>query len=58
MGIKPRRSRTISVVKGQFTDEKFYNGEAIPTVWKQPIKSLRRLYSMEFKDTQEVEQLR
>lgn len=59
MEIKPSKSRSISIVKGRLSDEKFnINGEAIPTVQEKPIKSLGRWYNAELKDTQQVEELR
>ncbi|KAL1263729.1 hypothetical protein QQF64_006468 [Cirrhinus molitorella] len=59
MEIKPNKSRSISIVKGQLTNERFQiNNEPIPTVLEKPIKSLGRWYSAELKDSKQVEQLR
>ncbi|XDV11573.1 hypothetical protein PO909_000474, partial [Leuciscus waleckii] len=59
MEIKPSKSRSISIVKGQLTNERFQvNNEPIPTVLEKPIKSLGRWYSAELKDSKQVEQLR
>ncbi|KAI2644850.1 hypothetical protein H4Q32_030713 [Labeo rohita] len=59
MQFKPSKSRSISIVKGQLTGERFYiSEEPIPTVLEKPIKSLGRWYSADLKDTQQIEQLR
>ena len=59
MEIKPSKSRSISIVKGQLANERFHiNNEPIPTVLEKPIKSLGRWYSAELKDSKQVEQLR
>ncbi|KAL6475304.1 hypothetical protein MHYP_G00163440 [Metynnis hypsauchen] len=46
MKIKPNKSRSISIVKGQLKDMKFCIGDdPIPTVSEQPVKSLCRWYN-------------
>lgn len=43
MEIKSCKSRSISLIKGQLTNERFYiGGEPIPTILEKPIKSLGR----------------
>lgn len=43
MEIKPSKSRSISIVKGQIVNERFHiNDELIPTILEKPIKSLGR----------------
>ena len=59
MEIKPSKSRSISIVKGQLTNERFHvNNEPIPTVLEKPVKSLGRWYSAELKDSKQLEQLK
>ncbi|KAK0136753.1 Retrovirus-related Pol polyprotein from type-2 retrotransposable element R2DM [Merluccius polli] len=59
MKFKPSKSRSLSVVKGKLSDQRFYIGEEpIPTVAEKPIKSLGRWYDATLKDTVQVEQLR
>ena len=59
MAIKPSKSRSISIVKGQLVNERFHiSNEPIPTVLEKPIKSLGRWYSAELKDSEQVEQIR
>lgn len=60
MEFKPRKSlnQSISVVKGQLAGEWFYiSDEPIPKVIEKPIKSLRRWYNADVKDTQQLEEL-
>lgn len=59
MEIKPSKSRSIFIVKGQLANERFHvNNEPLPTILEKPIKSLGRWYSAEHKDSKQVEQLR
>ncbi len=59
MEIKPSKSRSISIVKGQIVNERFLiNGEPIPTILEKPIKSLGRWYNIDLKDAEQVEQLK
>ncbi|KAL6469854.1 hypothetical protein MHYP_G00209730 [Metynnis hypsauchen] len=59
MKIKPCKSRSISVVKGQITNDTFTtNNEPIPTILQKPIKSLGRWYNATLNDTEQIEQLR
>ncbi|CAJ1074008.1 hypothetical protein D4764_02G0002730, partial [Xyrichtys novacula] len=59
MEIKPSKSRSISIVKGQLSNERFHvNNEPIPTVLEKPVKSLGRWYSAELKDSKQLEQLK
>ncbi len=59
MEIEPSKSRSISIIKGQIVNERFYiNGEPIPTILEKPIKSLGRWYNTDLKDTKQVEQLK
>ena len=59
MEIKPSKSRSISIVKGKLTNERFQvNNDPIPTVLEKPIKSLGRWYNAELRDSEQVEQLR
>ncbi len=59
MEIKPSKSRSISIIKGQIVNERFYiNDEPIPTILEKPIKSLGRWYNTDLKDAKQVEQLK
>ena len=59
MKIKPSKSRSVSIVKGQLKDVKFHIGDdPIPTVSEQPVKSLGRWYNASLKDKDQVQQLR
>ena len=59
MDFKPSKSRSISIVRGQLTGERFHiSGEPIPTLLEKPIKSLGRWYNADLRDTQQIEQLR
>ncbi|KAL7877269.1 hypothetical protein SRHO_G00039140 [Serrasalmus rhombeus] len=59
MKIKPCKSRRISVVKGQITNDIFtINDEPIPPILQRPIKSLGRWYNASLNDTEQIEQLR
>lgn len=59
MEIKPSKSRSISIVKGQIVNERFYiNYSPITTILEKPIKSLGRWYNSDLKDAEQVEQLR
>ncbi len=58
MEIKPSKSRSISIIKGQIVNERFYiNDEPIPTILEKPIKSLGQWYNTDLKDAEQVEQL-
>ncbi|RXN17451.1 hypothetical protein ROHU_008023 [Labeo rohita] len=58
MEIKPSKSRSVSVVKGKLSEQRFYVGkEPIPTVAEKPVKSLGRWYHATLKDTEQVDQL-
>lgn len=51
MKLKPSKCRSISIVKGQVTDRRFYvGGTPVPTFSEMPVKSLRRLYDAKLKD--------
>lgn len=59
MKIKPSKSRSISVVKGVLTEVKYFiGGGPIPTVSKQPVKSLGRCYNASLKVKDQVKHLR
>ncbi|TWW73490.1 hypothetical protein D4764_15G0008840 [Takifugu flavidus] len=59
MEIKPSKSGSISIVKGQLANDRFHiNNEPVPTILEKPIKSLGRWYSAELKDSKQVEQLK
>ena len=59
MKIKPSKSRSISIVKGKLSDQRFLIGdEPIPTVSEKPVKSLGRWYDASLKDKEQVDQLR
>ncbi|XP_039679282.1 uncharacterized protein LOC120573558 [Perca fluviatilis] len=59
MEIKPSKSCSISIVKGQSANERFHiNDKPIPTTLEKPIKSLDRLYNPDLKDSEQVEQLK
>ena len=59
MKIKPSKSRSISVVKGKLSEQRFFIGEEpIPTVSEKPVKSLGRWYDANLKDKDQVHQLR
>ena len=59
MKIKPNKSRSISIVKGELKDVKFCIGDdPIPTVSEQPVKSLGRWYNASLRDKDQVQQLR
>ncbi len=50
MEIKPSKSRSISIIKGQIVNERFYiSDEPIPTILEKPIKSLGRWYNTDLK---------
>jgi len=52
MQFKPSKSRSISIVKGKAVDKTFFiNGEAIPTVSENPVKSLGSWYDGDLMDT-------
>ncbi|KAK0142426.1 hypothetical protein N1851_019805 [Merluccius polli] len=58
MKLKPSKCRSISIVKGQVTDQRFHvGGIPVPTVSEMPVKSLRRWY-VKLKDTEQFEQLK
>ncbi|KAJ8390956.1 hypothetical protein AAFF_G00098760 [Aldrovandia affinis] len=59
MKIRPNKSRSISIVKGELKDVRFCIGDdPIPTVSEQPVKSLGRWYNASLKDKEQVQQLR
>ncbi|XP_057201490.1 serine/threonine-protein kinase pim-1-like [Triplophysa rosa] len=59
MEVKPSKSRSISIVKGRLTNDRFcIKAEPIPTVREKPIKNLGRWYTADLKDAEPVEQLR
>ncbi len=59
MKIKPNKSRSISIVKGQLKNVKFCIGDdPIPTVSEQPVKSLGRWYNASLRDKDQVQQVR
>ncbi|TWW63624.1 hypothetical protein D4764_03G0006320 [Takifugu flavidus] len=59
MEIKPSKSGSISIVKGQLAYERFHiNNKLVPTILEKHIKSLGRWYSAELKDSKQVEQLK
>lgn len=47
MGIKPNNPHSISIVRGQLTNEKFHF-----TILDKPIKSLDRCYNAELKNSE------
>lgn len=59
MKIKPNKSRSISIVKGELKNVKFCIGDdPIPTVSEQPVKTLGRWYNASLRDKDQVQQLR
>ena len=47
MKVKPKKSRSLSLVGGSVREIHFkIGGDKIPTVWKKPVKSIGRLYSI------------
>ena len=59
MKIKPSKSRSISVVKGNLSEQRFYIGEEpIPTVSEKPVKSLGGWYDAKLRDRDQVDQIR
>ncbi|TWW73418.1 hypothetical protein D4764_15G0008120 [Takifugu flavidus] len=59
MKIKPSKSRSISIVKGELKNVKFLIGDdPIPTVSEQPVKSLGRWYNASLKDKDQVQHLK
>lgn len=59
MKIKPNKSCSISIVKGELQDIWFCIGDdSIPTVAEQHVKSLGRWYNVSLKDKDQVQQLR
>ena len=59
MKIKPNKSRSISIVKGQLKNVKFCIGDdPIPTVSEQPVKSLGRWYNASLRDKDQVQQVK
>ena len=59
MKFKPSKSRSISIVKGKLTDQRFHiNNAPIPLVSELPVKSLGRLYNARLKDSDQSDQLR
>lgn len=54
MKLKPSKCRSISIVEGQVTDQRFYIGETpVPTLSEMPVKSLGRWYDAKLKDTEQ-----
>ncbi len=59
MKLKPSKCRSISIVKGQVTDQRFHvGGTPVPTVSEMPVKSLGRWYDAKLKDTEQFEHLK
>lgn len=59
MKFKPSKSRSISIVKGKLTKQRFYiNQEPFPTVSEKPIKSLGRWYNSKLKDSDQIHKMR
>ncbi len=59
MKLKPSKCRSISIVKGQVTDQRFHVGVTpVPTVSEMPVKSLGRWYDAKLKDTEQFEHLK
>ena len=59
MKFKPSKSRSISIIKGKLTDQRFHiNNTPIPLVSELPVKSLGRLYNARLKDSAQSDQLR
>ncbi|CAM4720493.1 unnamed protein product [Leuciscus chuanchicus] len=59
MKLKPSKSRSISIIKGKLTDQRFnINETPIPLVSEQPVKSLGRWYNASLKDAEQCDQLR
>ncbi|KAG7495746.1 hypothetical protein JOB18_004645 [Solea senegalensis] len=57
--LKPSKCRSISIMKGQVTDQRFHvGGTPVPTVSEMPIKSLGRWYDAKLKDTEQFEQIK
>ncbi|KAJ8016037.1 hypothetical protein DPEC_G00002970 [Dallia pectoralis] len=58
MKIKPNKSRSISIVKGQLKNVRFCIGyDPIPTASEQPVKSLGRWYNASLGDKDQVQQM-
>ncbi|KAI8482700.1 hypothetical protein Bbelb_395800 [Branchiostoma belcheri] len=52
MKFKPSKSRSLSLRKGKISSRTFsVNGQTIPTLQEEPVKSLGRLYTSSLKDT-------
>ncbi len=59
MKLKPSKCRSISIVKGQVTDQRFHvGGTPVPTVSEMPVKSLGRWYDAKLKDTEQFGHLK
>lgn len=59
MRFKPSKSRSISIVAGKITKQRFHIGETpIPLVSEQPVKSLGRWYSDSLSDVEQYSQIR
>ena len=57
--MKPRKSRSLSSVKGKVVNKKFaINEEVKPTVLEKPVKSLGRWYDASLSDKSQFEELR
>ena len=51
MKAKPPKSRSLSIIKGNVTETRYFiNGDPIPTVREEPVKSLGRLYKLPLTD--------
>lgn len=59
MKFRPSKSRSIKIVKGKLTQQRFYiNQEPFPTVSEKPIKSLGRWYNSKLKDSDQIHKMR
>ena len=51
MKVKPKKSRSLSIIKGRVKETRFYiNNDPIPTVREEPVKSLGRWYKLPLTD--------
>ena len=59
MKIKPGKSRSMSICRGEISDRKFvFDEEEIPTVGEKPVKSLGSWCSVDLGDKEQVKQFR
>ncbi|XP_076879265.1 uncharacterized protein LOC143527830 [Brachyhypopomus gauderio] len=59
MKVKPSKSRSVSIVKGKLTQEKYVmEGEVIPSILEKSVKSLGRWYTAALNDKEQVVELR